>query len=122
MRFLADESVDRSLSIDSAAMGTIFVYVAELAPGTADSTILATANTDQRVLITADKDFGELVFRMHQSHAGVLLLRIAGLSAVAKADVLSAVVAQHGGQLPGAFAVADPTVLRIRQPDTETST
>lgn len=42
------------------------VHIAELTPGINDQTVLQVANTDERALLKADKDFGELVFRLCQ--------------------------------------------------------
>jgi hypothetical protein len=41
------------------------------------------------LLATADKDFGELVFRQRRVHAGVVLVRLAGLPTAAKADTVA---------------------------------
>jgi predicted nuclease of predicted toxin-antitoxin system len=48
------------------------------------------------LLITADKDFGELVFRQRLVHSGVLLLRLAGLTPAEKAHAVDAALNQHG--------------------------
>lgn len=60
MEFWADESVDR-LRED----GHQVWYAAEMEPGLSDEAVLALANREAALLLTADKDFGELVFREH---------------------------------------------------------
>ena len=50
------------------------VTAAEIGPGTPDDVLLAQAAQEQRVLITADKDFGELVFVHRMPHAGIVRL------------------------------------------------
>jgi hypothetical protein len=45
---------------------------------------------DQSVLLTADNDFGELVFRQHRLHAGIVLPWLAGVAPAAKAQVVAA--------------------------------
>ena len=67
------------------------------------------------ILITADKDFGELVFRRRQASTGVLLLRLSGLRPLSKAAVVAEVIQAYGQQLPGAFAVLSPGNIRIRR-------
>ena len=79
MRFLADEGVDGVVVEVLRGSGFDVSYVAELAPGLPDPEVLAIASTEGRILITADKDFGELVVRRRQASQGVLLLRLPGM-------------------------------------------
>ena len=67
------------------------------------------------LLVTADKDFGELVFRMGRIATGVVLVRLAGLSAVSKANTLAAAFASRGHELTSAFSVISPGRVRIRR-------
>lgn len=69
------------------------------------------------VLLTADKDFGELVFRQGRLTSGILLVRLAGLTPARKAEVVASAVNQHRPELPGAFAVLTPGSFRIRRLD-----
>lgn len=67
------------------------------------------------LLLTYDKDFGELVFRQNQLHAGVVLLRIGGLLAEKKADLVASVLREHEKELQDAFTVVSPGAVRIRK-------
>lgn len=67
------------------------------------------------MLVTEEKDFGELVFRRSLVHQGVILLRQAGLAAPAKAELLVATLATHERELKGAFVVVTPRTIRIRR-------
>jgi hypothetical protein len=67
------------------------------------------------LLLTADKDFGELVYRMRLIHSGVVLLRLSGLSAEAKCEHVFAVLAQHATEIGHAFTVISPRSVRIRR-------
>ena len=87
MNFLADESVDHPIVERLRDDGHDVLAVAEMAPSIPDETVLAHANQREDLLVTADKDFGELVFRQHRVTAGVVLIRLAGLSAGAKAEI-----------------------------------
>ena len=66
MRLLADEGVDAAIVARLRFDGYDVVYVAELSPGITDDAVLELANAEERILMTADKDFGELVFRLRQ--------------------------------------------------------
>jgi hypothetical protein len=66
------------------------------------------------LLVIADKDFGELVFRQGRRRAGVILLRLAGLSSSAKADIVAEALQNHGVELPGTCSGISPGLVRIR--------
>jgi predicted nuclease of predicted toxin-antitoxin system len=114
MNLYADESVDRAVVERLRDEGHGVVYVAEQSPSITDDEVLQQANDHGATLLTADKDFGELVFRLGRVHAGVVLLRLAGLPAAAKAEAVAEAVRDHAGELPGAFAVVSPGQMRIR--------
>lgn len=63
MNLLIDESVDRQVVEKLRLEGHDVVYVSDLDPGISDDVVLSTANKMRALLVTADKDFGELVFR-----------------------------------------------------------
>ena len=82
MNIFADESVDRQVVERLRSTGHTVEYVAELSPGLADEEVLKLSLERQALLLTADKDFGDLVFRRGLLHSGVFLYRLAGLSGV----------------------------------------
>ena len=114
MNLLADENVDRPIVERLRRDGHDVVYVAELAPGIVDDEALRAANTRNAVLVTTDKDFGELVFRQGAIHSGVGLLRLAGLANENKAEILAEVCRLRGTELIGSFTVVSPGQVRIR--------
>jgi len=87
--FLADEDVERHIVERLASMAAKFRNVAEMSPGIVDEIVLMECRISASVLITADKDFGELVFRLRQASTGVMLVRLWGLSPAMKAAVVS---------------------------------
>ena len=115
MDFVADESVDRPIYERLRRDGHSVVAIVERLPGAADPEVLQLATQLKAVLVTADTDFGELVFRQGQAMAGVLLVRLPGLSSEQKAEIVSAAVQAHGNEMAGAFSVASPGAVRIRQ-------
>lgn len=116
MNLVADESIEREIVERLRADGHDVVYVAELAPGITDDDVLDEANGRGALLVTVDKDFGELVYRLGRIHGGVVLARLAGLTPPAKADAVSQVFRDHASELAGAFCVVAPGVVRIRRP------
>ena len=84
-------------------------------PGIPDDEVLALANREGAILITADKDFGELVFRLRYLATGIILIRLAGLSISAKSDILATIIQEHESELLSAFTVVSATSIRIRK-------
>ncbi len=117
MNLLADESVDRQIVERLRQGGHDTLYVAELSPSITDDEVLQQANNRGAMLVTADKDFGELVFRHGRVHTGVVLLRLAGLPATVKAETVAQVFQERAAELQGAFSVISPGVIRIRRPE-----
>ncbi len=115
MNLLADEGVDRPIVEQLRREGHSVFYIAEMSPGLDDDVILAQANAAKALLLTLDKDFGELVFRQGLIHAGVILIRLAGLQPTTKARLVAAVLREHDAELLNAFSVITPGSVRIRQ-------
>ena len=78
MRFLADEGVDGLIVAFIRDDENDVRWMAEEVEGTKDKVVLDLAVRDARVLITEDKDFGELVDRQRLYHRGVVLVRVVG--------------------------------------------
>jgi predicted nuclease of predicted toxin-antitoxin system len=115
MNLLADESVDRQMIERLRQDGHEVLYIAEMEPGIADDVVLERANEQSALLMTADKDFGELVFRDKRLTAGgVMLIRLAGLSAERKAEIVSDACREHAAEFPNHFSVISPGRIRIR--------
>ena len=116
MMLLADESVDRAIVLRLRQEGHAVVYVAELSPSITDEDVLAESLRLNAMLLTEDKDFGELVFRQRLAHIGVVLIRLAGLPKETKADIVAKAFQEHADELLGNFSVIMPATLRIRKP------
>jgi predicted nuclease of predicted toxin-antitoxin system len=114
MNLLADESVEALIVDRLREEGHQILYVAEMDPGISDEIILSQANQNNSLLITADKDFGELVFRRRLINSGVMLLRLAGLSEQSKASIVAAVFSEYSTEIPEAFTVVSPGMVRVR--------
>ncbi len=114
MKLLADESVDRPIVERLRQRGHQVWYVAEMEPGISDDVVLDLANREGAILLTADKDFGELVLRQERMTEGVILIRLAGISPVRKAKIVVSALVTHGDEMEKAFTVITPGAVRIR--------
>lgn len=112
-RFLANENAPREAVTAARAAGHDVAWVVELQPGADDETVLELARRENRVLLTFDKDFGELVFRHGRAgSAGVLLLR----PRLRSPEVVSAFIVKvlsQPIQWAGHFTVAREGSLRV---------
>lgn len=115
MHLIADENVELAIIRRLRADGLDVYSVAESAPDRKDPQILQLANDTRSILITGDKDFGELVFRLKGAHFGIVLIRLDGLLPVEKAAIASSVFKDHGNELEFAFTVISKTSVRIRK-------
>ena len=79
MKCVADENVDSAIETALRSAGHDVWYVAEEARGILDDEVLRRAADENALLLTSDKDFGDLVFRQGKSDSGVLLIRLAGV-------------------------------------------
>jgi predicted nuclease of predicted toxin-antitoxin system len=114
MNFLADESVDGQIVERLRLDGHYVLYIAEMSPGITDDQVLDKANDDHALLMTIDKDFGELVFRLGRLNNGVILIRLGGLSSEMKAEIVSIAVNKYASSLENSFSVVSPGRIRIR--------
>lgn len=115
MKILADESVDKDIVVRLRKDGHSVDYVAEINPGIMDEEVLILANDENTLLLTADKDFGELIFRQGLIKRGIVLYRLAGVSREEKAEIISSAIAEHGEELLNAFSVITEKAVRIRK-------
>ncbi len=114
MRLVADESVEGPTVSALRDAGHTVLFIAETSPGIEDEEVLSFARREQALLLTADKDFGELVFRNREPHCGVLLIRSPEDDPDENAVNTLAVLNQHGPALLDRFSVLAGRALRIR--------
>lgn len=120
MKFVADECVYGPIITRLCADGHEVISVKDVVRGSADLNVLALAVQENAILITQDRDFGELVYRQQLKHLGVILLRLASIPAVQRVDFVSLAILEHGNEMENAFTVMTPGGIRIRKNVTQT--
>jgi predicted nuclease of predicted toxin-antitoxin system len=83
------------------------------ARGMTDDEVLTKAFVENWILITNDKDFGEMIFRERRTHHGVILLRLDGERAANKIKVLEQLLENYAEKLPEQFVTVTETKVRI---------
>jgi predicted nuclease of predicted toxin-antitoxin system len=117
MKFLLDQNFERRFAAILRQLGhDVTVVSVDYPAGLLDDEILALAYREQRILLTNDRsDFGELIFRSHQPHCGVLLFRhIRSGDILTKQQRLSYVLEEYAGELHH-FLVITSKRVKIRR-------
>jgi predicted nuclease of predicted toxin-antitoxin system len=114
MRFVVDESTGVAVVDYLRSLGHDVLAVAEAMPQANDSDILDQAASEERTLITNDKDFGELVYRSGRAHRGVILLRLHDESSSNRVRMVKVILESHADRLVDHFIVATEGGVRIR--------
>ncbi len=114
MRLAVDECCDAALVAGLREDGHDVWYVMESARGMGDLSLLQRAAAEQRVLITEDKDFGDLVIRLGLPAHGIVLVRIEPADSDAKLLRLREVLETHPHRLAGCLTVVDRSKTRFR--------
>ncbi|MBC8000588.1 MAG: DUF5615 family PIN-like protein [Leptolyngbya sp.] len=115
MRFLADENFPGLAVSELRKRGHDVVWILTDAPGISDEEVLALAKNERRVLLTFDKDFGELVFLAGKSaSSGVVLFRMSAKSPEYVAETAARVL-EYRDDWIGHFAVVEDTRVRLKK-------
>lgn len=113
MRFLVDESTGPAVAEWLRGQGHEVFSVYEAARGLEDDIIVQKAYSENWILITNDKDFGEKVYREHKLHHGIILLRLGDERAQMKIDVLDRLLANYANRLAEQFVVVTERSVRF---------
>ena len=113
MRFLVDECTGPTVAQWLQQQGHEVFSVYEQARGISDDALLAKAATENWILITNDKDFGEKIYRKHHVHHGVILLRLEDERPAVKIETLRRLLQSYSHRIPGRFIVATETKVRF---------
>ena len=90
-------------------------YVAEGGSGRSDDAVLRLALEEERILLTEDTDFGELVVRLGKPTLGVVLLRLMNETADVRAARVRFLLEEHGDRVRGHHFVVGRDRLRFRK-------
>jgi predicted nuclease of predicted toxin-antitoxin system len=113
MRFLIDECTGPAVAAWLAQQGHDVYSVYDQLSGASDDALLEKAFREDWILITNDRDFGELIFREGRPHRGVVFLRLEDERAANKIYVLGQLLASHASHLANQFVVVTETQLRF---------
>ena len=114
MMLVADESVDSGIIIQLRQTGIGVVSISEISSGIKDSEVLKIAAENRCLLITEDKDFGELAYRLKLVHRGILLIRLSDITRKERIALVAETIEKHFEMLQNNFSVLSKSGLRIK--------
>jgi len=115
MKFLVDECVGNGVARWLQGQGHDVISILEVSPGIPDDAVLQKAVREGRMLVTTDKDFGDIVFRIRKAHCGIILLRLSDWQLSRKIVTIEALLQKHSDVLAGNFVVLTDQSIRIVQ-------
>lgn len=113
-RFLADESCDFSVVRALRAAAFDVAAVVEQEPGTTDVRVIELARAERRIVLTEDRDFGQLVFAAIHATSGVIYIRFPAAKRPELPGRILQLVRREGERLEKSFTVIGPHRIRIR--------
>ncbi len=114
-KFVIDVGVGRIIETWLVEQKISVFAIRSLNPEMADTEIIELANREDAIIISMDKDFGELIFKNKIQHKGVLLLRLEDAVAEEKLAVIQNIFPEHLSDIKNKFAVYQNGKLRIRE-------
>ena len=115
LKFLIDVGVGIKIEKYLREEGYDIKAVRDIDPRMDDENIIHTAVTENRMVVTMDKDFGELVYHASMKHCGVLLLRLENATGIEKLQVVKHIMKNYSSQIKDCFCVYQNDRFRIRK-------
>jgi predicted nuclease of predicted toxin-antitoxin system len=115
LRFLADESCDHAVVRALRQESHDVLAISEFASQSSDDDVLAMALREERILLTEDKDFAQLVFARRLKSPGVILIRFPANARLSLPRAILQLVRNVGRELSRTFVVVQPGFFRINK-------
>jgi predicted nuclease of predicted toxin-antitoxin system len=114
MKIVADESVDFGIILRLRQKSIEVISIAEDNCGIKDDEVLNISLKYNCLLITEDKDFGELTYRLKLEHKGILLVRLNDIPRNERIELVAELIEKHFDEINNNFSVIDKRGLRIK--------
>ena len=113
--FLADESLDFRIVTHPRKNDYEVEAIVELKPSIKDEEVLKMAKEMDAILLTEDKDFGELTYRLKKPNHGIVLIRMPGIPINEKIGKIIQVLEGYPQDLRDKFTVISRDKVRIKE-------
>lgn len=115
MKFVVDECSGPALARWLRSLGHDVISVFDDIRGADDTDIPALAQREERIVITNDKDFGDLVYRQQRAHCGIVLLRLSDSRSAAKIAAVERLLEHQAMSLSDSFIVVSDRGTRVNR-------
>lgn len=115
MKIVADESVDYGVILELRKNGYDVLAIEDSYKGSEDEMVLEISLKENSLLMTEDKDFGELVFRLNKAHIGIILIRLSGIDLESKNKIILKSLKENFETMKNSFSVISENQTRIRK-------
>lgn len=115
LKFVVDVGVGKKVEQWLRKQGYDIKSMRDINPRMSDKEILKIAASEKRMVVTMDKDFGELVYNSGLQHGGVLLLRLEEAKSDEKVKIIENIFKKYADKLSNKFCVFKGGKLRIRK-------
>ena len=115
LRFLVDGGVGKGIERYLQEEGYDTKAVRDIDSCMEDGEIILTAVSENRMVITMDKDFGELVYHSSMEHSGVLLLRLEDATGTEKLQAVKHIMKNYLDRIKNCFCVFQNDKFRIKK-------
>jgi len=115
LRFLIDVGVGKGIERYLQGEGYDTKAVRDIDPRMEDEEIIRTAVSENRMVITMDKDFGALVYHSSMEHSGVLLLRLEDATGTEKLQIVKHIMNNYLDRIKNCFCVFQNDKFRIKK-------
>jgi len=113
IKFIADVNVEKAIVDYLTENGYDVKWIPDYNCKILDEDLLNLANAEKRILITNDKDFGELTFLQKSLSVGIILLRVKGQCAEDKVKLIKKLLNNYSDKLLNHFIVITRKKIRI---------
>ena len=113
IKFLADANIARRMVDCLLGFGFDVKWIPDYNCEMDDAALLTMANNEKRILITNDKDFGELVFLRKQNSIGIILIRVKGQDTKEKVELVEKLILNYKEKIPNHFSLITKTKFRF---------
>jgi len=105
IKFLADANIEKGIVDCLLRFGFDVKWIPDYNCEMDDEALLTMANNEKRILITNDKDFGELVFLKKQISVGIILIRVKGQDTRQKVELVEKLILNYKEKIPNHFSL-----------------
>src|SRR4030042_4607092 len=113
MQFLVDESTGPAVAEWLREQGYTVFSVYDQARGMDDDSIIQKAATENWILMTNDKDFGEKIYRERRPHRGIVLFRLDDERTAMKIKTIKRMLESYADRIPDQFVVVTENSIRF---------